>query len=181
MRAPCPSVCEVTASEGDEQVKGGQEGELPPELALRPIGTVRNSVTDRSTVKGDEWEGVESELIVDPDLAPGLDGLEGFSHIVVIFWMHQSPPFSSSRLKVHPRGDESRPLTGVFATRSPVRPNSLGLSTVRLVERMGNVLRVQGLDAINGTPIVDIKPYLPHDDNVSGVKAADWLQGQPRL
>ena len=156
-------------------MNGGRETEPLLEITLRPIGRVRNSITDRSMVKGDEWEGVESELAIDPDLAAGLDGLEGFSHIVVIFWMHRSPPFSSSHLKVHPRGNENLPLTGVFATRSPTRPNSLGMTTVRVLELRGNVLRVKDLDAIDGSPIIDVKPYLPHDDSVSDVKLADWV------
>jgi len=156
-------------------VNGGQEIEPLLEITLRPIGRVRNIITDRSMVKWDEWEGVESELIIDPRLAAGLDGLERFSHIVVIFWMHRSSPFSPSRLKIHPRGNESLPLTGVFATRSPVRPNSLGMTTVKLLERRGNVLRVRGLDAIDGSPIIDVKPHLPHNDSVSDVKLADWI------
>ncbi len=156
-------------------MNGDQITEPLPEIALRPIGRVRNAIKDRSAVNWDEWEGVESELIIDPALTDGLDGLEGFSHIVVIFWMHRSPPFSPSRLRIHPRGDENIPLTGVFATRSPVRPNSLGMTTVSLLERKRNVLRVKGLDGLDGSPIIDIKPYLPHNDSVREVKLADWF------
>lgn len=90
--------------------------------------------------------------------------------------MHKSPTFApATHLKVHPRGRQELPLTGVFATRSPIRPNSLGITTVRLLERRGNVLRVKDLDAIDGSPIIDIKPYLPHDNSVSDVKLADWI------
>ncbi len=127
-------------------------------MRLQPIGVVR------SPVKGKEsrdFESVVSTVVVKDEFAEALDGVEEFSHIVVLFWFHLSE--SPSSLRVHPRRDTTNPLKGIFATCSPVRPNPIGMTVVRLLERRGNELRVQGLDAIDGTPVLDIKPYIPFD------------------
>lgn len=126
-------------------------------IVIMPVGRVRNEVTD--TGKRD-WIQVVSEITLDPRLEEGLDGLEEFSHIMVLFWMHHAPP-DVNPLKIHPQMRADLPLVGVFATRSPMRPNPLGISVVRLLERKGNVVKVVGLDAIDGTPVLDIKPYIP--------------------
>ncbi len=136
---------------------------------FHPIGRVRNGITDRGH-RG--WRGVKSEIVVDPAFAPSLDGLEGFSHIIVLYWMHESR--GPAPLKVHPQGRSELPLTGVFATRSPRRPNPIGLTIVEMERREGNVLRVTGLDAFDGTPVLDIKPYLPRD-SVAGARYPDWV------
>ncbi len=101
---------------------------------------------------------VTGEIVVSPEFAEGLDGLEGFSHIIVLFHFHRS---SGSKLKVVPPG-ESRPR-GVFATRSPHRPNPLGMTVLKLLGRDGRVLEVAGLDLVDGTPVLDIKPYTTRD------------------
>ena len=105
----------------------------------------------------------------------GLDGLEEFSHILVVFWMHKVPAMRQPVCKIHPQGRADLPLVGLFATRSPYRPNPVGVSAPRLVERKGNVLRVVGLDAIDGTPVLDIKPYLPHLDAPADYRGPDWV------
>lgn len=107
------------------------------------------------------WAGVESQIVIESDYVELLDGLEGFSHIIVLFWLHLSG--SGFPARVHPRGRSDLPLTGVFATRAPHRPNLIGLAIVPLLELHGNSLRIRGLDAVNGTPVLDIKPYLPKD------------------
>ena len=132
--------------------------DMPSEMTVHPVGHVRNSVDERMM---HEWRKVESGLVIDPAYESLLDGLEGFSHIIVLFWMHWSTGPSPS--KVHPRGRSDIPLTGVFATRAPHRPNSIGVTVVRLLDRQGSTIKVRGLDAVNGTPIIDIKPYLPMD------------------
>ena len=139
------------------------------EISFKPIGYVRNGITERMR---HGWSQVESEIIIDPGLADSLDGLENFSHIIVLFWMHESAGQFPS--KVHPQGRSDIPLTGTFATRSPHRPNSIGISVVNLLEREGNVLKVRGLDAINGTPIIDIKPYLPKEV-VAEARYPEWV------
>lgn len=93
-------------------------------------------------------------LEIDPRYAEGLDGIEVGTTIVVLFWLHRS---SREVLKVYPRGDRSRGLSGVFATRSPVRPNPIALSELTVLAVEGNRLRVRGLDVLDGTPIIDIK------------------------
>lgn len=109
------------------------------------------------------WGTVVSELILDASLEESTEGLEQFSHIIVVFWMHKVPCERDIPTKVHPRGRQDLPLVGLFATRAPFRPNPIGMSVVRLLECQGNVLKVEGLDAIHGTPVIDIKPYLPRD------------------
>jgi len=143
-------------------------------VVVRPIGVVRNSVKEP---RREGWESLESTIIVQDRWAGALDGLEGFSHIFVIYWMHLvSDEPRETTTHVHPRGDPQIPLQGVFATRSPVRPNPIGLSVVPLIERRGNVLRVRGLDAMDGTPVLDLKPYLAHYEDVPGATIPDWLE-----
>ncbi|MDD4859944.1 MAG: tRNA (N6-threonylcarbamoyladenosine(37)-N6)-methyltransferase TrmO [Dehalococcoidales bacterium] len=137
---------------------------------IAPIGFVRSET--REAGKHDN-EGVISEIIIDERLTEGLDNIDEFSHIIVLYWMHRAKqPFP---IKVHPRRDPSIPLKGVFASRSPSRPNPVGKATVRLLERRGNLLRVQGLDAVDGTPVIDIKPYIPGYDSAADAKAPPWV------
>jgi tRNA-Thr(GGU) m(6)t(6)A37 methyltransferase TsaA len=143
-------------------------------VAVKPIGVVHNSVKEP---RRGGWESLESAIVVQDRWAGALDGLEGFSHILVIYWMHfVSEERRETTTHVHPRGDPQIPLQGVFATRSPVRPNPIGLRVAALVERKGNVLRVRGLDAIDGTPVLDLKPYLSYYDGVPDATLADWAQ-----
>ena len=102
-----------------------------------------------------EIRAVESRIVLDPFLVKGLTGLELGQRIMVIFYFHRSQGFE---LLQHPRGDRSRTRRGVFALRTPRRPNPIGVTVVELVAVEGNVLRVQGLDAIDGTPVLDLKP-----------------------
>ena len=140
-------------------------------MTLEPIAVVRNEIKEMGKHK---WEEVVSLLILRPDLEEALDGLEKFSHIIVVFWMHLSPVGERIALKTHPQRRQDLPLVGVLATRSPVRPNPLGVTIVKLLERKGSLLKVIGLDALDGTPVVDIKPYLP-GDSVIDIKAPDWV------
>jgi tRNA-Thr(GGU) m(6)t(6)A37 methyltransferase TsaA len=142
------------------------------EINLKPIGFVKNAVTEP---KIDDSQAVISEIIINEDFKESLSGIDGFSHIVVIYWMHKTPNSERSVTKVHPKRNQNLPLVGVFATRSPVRPNPIGMSTVRLLEHRDNVVKVIGLDAIDGTPILDIKPYIPGADSPTEVRVPDWL------
>ena len=140
-------------------------------VVLRPIGNVVSPVAEPSQ---QEWESVVSEVVVDEPYAEALDGIEEFSHIIVIFHFHRSESRLSG-LRIHPERREELPRVGIFATRSPVRPNPIGVTTVRLLERRGNVLRVQGLDAIDGTPVLDIKPHIPIADACEGARVPRWI------
>ena len=115
-------------------------------ITLRPIGVAYR--TDEENVM---------RIEVYAEYAEALDGIEKLTHINVLYWMHRLTEKNRGKLKVHPRGDLNRPLTGVFATRSPVRPNPIGLTRVELLKRKGNVLFVKGLDALDGSPVIDIK------------------------
>jgi tRNA-Thr(GGU) m(6)t(6)A37 methyltransferase TsaA len=144
-----------------------------PDIVLRPIGRVRTKAKEQ---RWEGWDEVASEIVIDEGLAECLDGLEQFSHIIVIYWMHGLAPARQPVAKIHPRGRADLPLVGVLSTRTRQRPNPLGVTTARLVERKGNVLKVVGLDALDGTPVIDIKPYMPHYDSPPDAKEADWVQ-----
>ena len=152
-------------------------GTEPVSMTLKAIGIVRNRITQPPQP---DWEKVISEVVVDSSLTEALDDLDEFSHIIVLYWMHQAaagePP-----MKVHPMGRGELPLVGLFATRSPQRPNPMGETTVRLLERRGNILVVQGLDAFDGTPVIDIKPYIPRCDFVAEAKVPPWITKSHRL
>jgi len=138
-----------------------------------PIGIVHNDIKEK---KRFEAADLVSEIEVYPQYAEGMDGLEAFSHIVVIFQFHMIRDNERTALKTHPRMDTSIPLQGVFATRSPYRPNPIGVTACRLVKKEGNRLTVSGLDAIDGTPVLDIKPYIPEAFSPKEIKLADWLK-----
>ena len=143
-------------------------------ITLKAIGVVRSEI--KQPIKRD-CEKVISDIVVNDDLTEALDGLEESSHIVVLYWMHQ-PISGEVPLKIHPRGKQELPLLGLFATRTPNRPNRIGIATVRLLARQGNILRVEGLDAIDGTPVIDIKPYIPEYDSVTDTKVPPWITSQ---
>lgn len=142
------------------------------EIKLNPIGWVRSPVA--SPAKGVNWGEVVSTVEIDPQWQEGLEGIEGFSHIIVIFWFHLTR--DRTVLKVHPMKRPDKPLVGVFATRSPKRPNPIGITVVRLLRRKGNLLEVQGLDAYDGTPVLDIKPYIAPGDEAIGARTPDWIE-----
>ena len=122
------------------------------EFVIRPIGYVVENKSDPHT----EASGTKVVEIL-PGLARGLEGIEQFDTIWVLYWLHQLPEETRSVLLVHPRGDRSAPLRGVFSTHSPVRPNPIGLARARLIRREGNVLYLADLDALPGSPVIDIK------------------------
>jgi len=103
-----------------------------------------------------------SKIVIDRKFEGGLKGLQGFSHIYVLFLLHEAPKWKGS-LMVHPKGRTDIDETGVFATRSPHRPNPIALTLVKLLSKRGRVLTVKGLDAYDGTPVLDLKPYDRHD------------------
>jgi len=139
------------------------------DIKLKPIGYVRRAsrrkdIKDRSLV---------SRIVVRKDLVEALDGIEGFSHVFVVFYMHKIPKDETKILKVHPRGRTDLPLLGIFATRSAYRPNPIGLTLVELIERKSNVLVVKGLDALDGSLVLDIKPFNSRD-MVLDARVPEW-------
>ena len=137
-------------------------------ITLKPIGHIQtdavgNEVKDKTRT---------SKIILDPELVESLDGVEGFSHIFVLFWLNEVDK-KPRALKFHPRGRVDMPLLGVFALRTNQRPNPIGLTLVELLKVEGNVLTVRGLDAYDGTPVLDIKPF-DSWDNTKNYQVPDW-------
>jgi len=139
-------------------------GEPKPVFKMSPVGTVRKA------------EGA-TRLEIEPAYAKALKGLDGFSHVVVLYWFDKNDtPAKRGILQVHPRGKRENPLTGVFACRAPVRPNLIAMSVCRIEAVEGRVVRVAGIDAFDGTPILDLKPYIPAIDAPKDVRLPDWLK-----
>jgi len=125
---------------------------------LRPIATVQSALTDLAEAPKQAHEGApEAWLVFEPGVLDALDGLQVGDDVFVLTWLHRS---DRGVLRVHPRDDTANPMQGVFATRSPARPNPVGLHEVRIVEIDGARVRVSALEAIDGTPVVDVKPVL---------------------
>jgi tRNA-Thr(GGU) m(6)t(6)A37 methyltransferase TsaA len=141
-------------------------------VSIRPIGVVRNGVK-QPRMEG--WASVRSDIILREELSDALDGIEGYSHVIIVFAFDRVPE-SEQRQRVRPRGDERIPEQGVLATRSQVRPSPIGVSVVRLLRRRRNIMRVQGLDATDGTPVLDIKPYFPNYDAVPDAGIPEWAR-----
>jgi len=106
-------------------------------------------------------------------LSEALEGIEEFSHLFVLFWLHEMSDEDRRIMKVRPRGRSDMPLLGIFATRTPHRPNPIGLTRVKLLKVEGNVVTVQGLDAFDGTPVLDIKPF-DSWDTTEDFKVPEW-------
>jgi tRNA-Thr(GGU) m(6)t(6)A37 methyltransferase TsaA len=141
-------------------------------IALKAIGRVRNSIRKK---KREGWESVISEVVLDPRYEEALDGIEDYSHVLVLFWLSRVPPGARGRmLKIHPKSRPDLPLVGVFSTRTQYRPNPVGLTLVQLIERRRNILRVRGLDATNGSPVLDIKPISPRTEFLKKFHVPGW-------
>jgi tRNA-Thr(GGU) m(6)t(6)A37 methyltransferase TsaA len=136
---------------------------MPAIFQMTPIGTIR---------KSDEKTWIE---IAAPYL-PAMDGLEGFSHINVFFWFHENDhPEGRAVLRVHPRKDTANPLTGVFATHSPLRPNLIGMTLCRMLAVEPPVIVIDQIDAFDGTPVLDIKCYIPSSRSFKNLRLPAWV------
>jgi tRNA-Thr(GGU) m(6)t(6)A37 methyltransferase TsaA len=142
-------------------------------LELKPIGIIHSPFknTGKAPYQGYKSEEI-SQIEVFKEFEEGLKDIEGFSHIIVIYWFHKSQGY---HLLVKTPWDDT--LHGLFTTRSPHRPCPLGLTVAELVAKERNILKVKGLDAIDGTPLLDIKPYVPSIDKKSVVKLG-WFEGK---
>jgi tRNA-Thr(GGU) m(6)t(6)A37 methyltransferase TsaA len=141
---------------------------------VHPIGTVRSPVTEMSQ---GGWAKVDSEIHLNSRFTRGLQGLEGFSHIIVVFLLDRVQGFDEAKqLMRRPRGMEDMQEVGVFAQRTKFRPNPIGVTAVRLLGITGNVVKIRGLDALEGTPVLDLKPYIPAFDRVADVTMPAWVE-----
>lgn len=139
-------------------------------ICVSPIGFVErddSNVRDKDAV---------SRIVLDVNLVEALEGLDGFSHVFVIFWMHEVSESRRTRLKIYPRGRSDLPLVGVFSTRTSSRRNPIGLTLVELMDIRENVVFLKGLDAFDGTPVLDIKPYDRWDRELDAVVPDWWHQ-----
>jgi len=163
-----------------------------PEMILEPVGTVISELTvpsltpshdslessiSRENIKK-EHEKIKkmlSEIHIFESSAARLKGIENFSHILVLYWPHLIAPDKRHLEQVHPMGRKNIEKQGIFATCSPARPNPILVSAVRLIERKGNILKVKGLEAVNDSPVIDIKPYCPSYMVTENLKIPDWM------
>jgi tRNA-Thr(GGU) m(6)t(6)A37 methyltransferase TsaA len=129
-----------------------------PGYVVRPVGWVESPLTDLDLAPCQGDEGApDAWVVLDPELAPAMQGLQEGSEVILLTWLDRA---SRDVRQVHPRGDESRPLAGVFCTRSPDRPNPIGLHTVLITRIDGTRIAVRNLEAVDRTPVLDIKPVL---------------------
>ncbi len=135
---------------------------------LIEIGVVENDFTDDIPK---DYNDKNSKIVIHQDHVEALLGIEGHSHVVVVSWLHKS---DRTIRQLHPMRNPENPLTGVFATRSPVRPNPIGITVCELIERNDNILTVKGLDFLDGTPVIDIKSYSKHM-KAENPKYPDWI------
>lgn len=132
-----------------------------PEYTLRPVGRVESELTDQAAAPRQPDEGApDAWLVLDQEYAPALDGLGPGMDVLLLTWLDRA---DRGTLTVRPRGEADRPLAGVFATRAPGRPNPIGLHTVHILAIAGTRVHVQNLEALDGTPVLDIKPLLTPD------------------
>jgi tRNA-Thr(GGU) m(6)t(6)A37 methyltransferase TsaA len=140
-------------------------------IEYKPIGVIRSQFKDIQgmPIQPTGAKGVRGKVVIEPEYIGGLKDIEGFSHIILIYHFHLSKSYS---LEVKPFMDDS--LHGVFATRAPRRPNPIGLSVVRLVRKQGRTLHIEDVDIVDGTPLLDIKPFVPKFDVVK-IERIGWL------
>lgn len=141
-------------------------------IEFNSIGVVKNSVTEK---KDNNW-GVDcSEIIINPELKEGLTGLKDFTHIIVVYNLHEASFNKETDLLRRPRGREDMPLIGIFSQRAKDRPNPIGITAVEIIDVYDNIIKVIGLDAIDGTPVLDIKPYFPVYDKKDDANVPEWV------
>lgn len=160
---------------------------------IRPIGTIKNNNQEPFLVAGNDGIKMKeqaqadiksvrqineeiSEIVINEDIIDILDGIRGYSHLVILYWAHKVPEQSRSLTKVHPMGRECFSKAGIFSTCSPARPNPILMTVVRLCGIRDNVLEVTGLDAVNGSPLIDIKPYVRNFYPQDKISIPKWMQ-----
>jgi len=170
-----------------------KNNEKAESFVLRPVGVVRNNNHEPFLVAGDdgikmkdqheanlkrvrEMHEEKSEIIINPNIVDILEGIEEYSHLVILYWAHKVPEQSRSLAKVHPMGRECFSKVGIFATCSPARPNPILMTVVRLLGIRENILEVTGLDAVDGSPVIDIKPYVKNFYPEDKISIPEWMQ-----
>ena len=138
-------------------------------ICLEPVGFVKTDAVGHEV----RDKKVISQIVFREELTEALEGIEEFSHLFILFWLNEISDQGRKTMKVHPRGRSDMPLLGIFATRTPHRPNPIGLTRVKLLNVEGNIITVQGLDAFDGTPVLDMKPF-DRWDTAEDFKVPEW-------
>ena len=146
---------------------------MEADITMSPIGVVRNA---ERAPRYTGWEEIVSTIVLRPELADALDGIDEFSHLLVLVWLERVSPADRRRRRVHPRSRPDLPLVGMLATHTQYRPNPIGVTIVELVRREGIELTVRGLDALDGTPVLDLKPWLPDSRPSGPVRVPEWVR-----
>ncbi|MGO9139674.1 MAG: tRNA (N6-threonylcarbamoyladenosine(37)-N6)-methyltransferase TrmO [Syntrophales bacterium] len=142
------------------------------EIKLEPIGNVLSSVTERMDKN---WGEIKSKIILNSDYIGALLGLENFSHAIIVTYLHQAKYEKEKHLQRRPRNLETMPKVGIFSQRAKDRPNPIGITAVEIISVGDDYLEIKGLDAINETPVLDIKPYYPQYDRMDSPKVPEWV------
>jgi len=145
------------------------------DLQIIPVGHVLNGEQDHAR---NEWQTVVSEIKLRVGLGEALLGLNGYSHVMIVGWLDRVPQELRDRVQAYPAGDAQLPLQGALALRGGARPNPVSVTVCRLLEVEGDSLRVKGLDLIDGTPVLDVKPYVPFYDSVADAVIPGWAKGE---
>ncbi len=141
-------------------------------ISLAPIGIVSSPVTEQTD---ENWGKVISRINIEAEYIGALNGLAEFSHAIIITYLHQARYDKEKHLQRRPRGLESMPKIGIFSQRAKDRPNPIGVTAVRIISVGDGYVEVQGLDAVDRTPVLDIKPYYPHYDRIEAAKVPEWV------
>lgn len=142
-------------------------------MQFEPIGVVKSPLKEQ---KDQDWGEVISHIVLRKEYAAGLRGLKNFSHIIVVFYMPEAKFDPQADLGRRPQGRKDMPRIGIFAQRAKHRPNPIGITAVKLMGVRKNILWVKGLDAVDGTPILDIKPYFPQFDRIYRALVPPWVK-----
>ncbi len=138
-------------------------------ISLSPIGVVRNRV---KKPRFGSFKNEVSEVVLLKKFTNALNGIEDYSHVMVVFWMDK---VKDKVITHRPQGNPNVPVVGIFSCRCPQRPNPIAVTTVELLERKANKITVKGLDVLDGTPVIDIKPYWPVYDKVKEARIPSWV------
>ena len=140
-------------------------------IEMTPIGRVENTVSEK---KDTAWGTNVSSITLEEQYAGGLSGLEQFSHAIILYYLNQAEFVKEKHLQRRPQNREDMPMVGIFSQRAKDRPNRIGITSVEIVSVSDRTLTVKGLDAVNGTPVLDIKPYYPVYDKKEAV-VPEWV------
>ena len=138
-------------------------------INLKPIGFAKNNEKES---RFGSFSDVISEIVVDEKFTDALNGIEDYSHVIIVYWMDKIKDYVITH---RPQGNPDVPIIGIFSCRCPQRPNPIAMTTVKLINHKGNKIKVKGLDILDGTPIIDIKPYWPIYDDVKDGKIPSWV------